>query len=177
MSILGLPTNVDPYGLAYLRFADYNRIYDGDTIYFDIDEGDYRWEIGRGLRVFGIDTPENNPLKKYYVGREAERDNEKWAAKEATARAEALIKAATGKYLIQTIKRPGKKLRDKYGRTLGRIFIPLDGVWLNLAAQLLKENHARPYSGGRKTPWVSLRELQTEDPGPLEVARLLKETA
>lgn len=176
MSILELPINIDPYGLAYIRFAEFNRIYDGDTVYFDIDLGDYRWELGRGLRVFGIDTPEKNPDKKHYVGREEERDNEKWAAQEATERAEALIQAAVGKCLVQTVKRPGKKLRDKYGRTLGRIFIPIDGVWIDLAGQLLEEKHARPYTGGRKTPWVFIREPQQADPTPQEVARLLKET-
>ena len=41
---------------------------------------------------------------------------------------------------------------DPYGRTLGRVFIPIDGAWIDLAAQLLEEKHARPYAGGEEDP-------------------------
>ncbi len=156
-------------------------MYDGDSIRADLDEGDYRWEIQRPLRLFGVDTPELNPKWDHYptLGsnkqiRDREgREKEKKAAREARDRCRVLIEAATNVVLVQTIKLPKRKVRDKYGRTLAKIVIPINDFWLDLSKTLLLEKHARPYDGGRKTKWIFLRELGQEDPTPEEVAAIL----
>ena len=162
------------YGLSYIRFAKDFNVYDGDSIKCSLDEGDHRWEYQRPLRLYGVDTPELAPLwKPHYeidgertVESTAARNFEKAAGREARDRVKALIDAATGLILVQTIKIPGRKIRDKYGRTLARIFVPIGDVWIDVAERLLIENHARPYGGGSKVKWDILRDLLCDDPGP-----------
>ena len=162
------------YDDVYKRFAKDFNVYDGDSIRCDLDEGDYRWELNRPLRLFGVDTPELAPQWKHYEDDEGNRDEEgrtqeKVAAMEARDRCKALIGAATSVVVVQTIKLPGRAVRDKYGRTLAKILIPIGETLLDLSACLLAEKHARPYDGGRKTKWVLLRELGQADLDPSEV--------
>lgn len=166
------------YETVYRRFADFARAYDGDTLYFDVDEGDYRWERGRPLRVFGIDTPELNPAWSFYTDPNGtrlgeDREREKAAAREARDRAIAYCAAATDKIVVQTIKRRGKKVRDKYGRTLARVLIPINSLVLDLGERLLADKHAVSYQGGKKLPWTFPRPIGQEDPTPEEVAAIL----
>ena len=155
------------YHDVYKRFAKNFDVYDADTVKCDIDEGDYRWEYQRPLRVFGIDAPELKPYKRNYKGDEAGRIVEKQAGFKARDRARAYIDAAQGTIVVQTIKLPGEKLRDKYGRTLARIWVPLNGIMVDLAERLLTEGHARPYDGGTKfLKWVQLRPMGAVDPVP-----------
>lgn len=157
------------YVSCYRRFALFERIYDGDTVFLSIDMGDYLWQLERGIRIYGIDTPEIRPR----IGTALQKTREKPAGIEARDRANALLQAAEGPLVVQTIKRPGKKLRDKYGRVLGRILIPISGIVIDLNQRLLVERHARPYMGGKKLPWDPLRELNIQDPTPQEVAASL----
>lgn len=166
---------------TYMRFATNFNVYDGDSVRCDLDEGDYRKEEQRPLRLYGVDTPELVPPWAHYGGDAgkgitaciSERDKEKAAGRKARDRIKALLEAADGVVLVQTIKLPKRKVRDKYGRTLARIFIPIHEVWIDAAQVLLAEGHARPYDGGRKTKWAFLRELEKNDPLPLAVARAL----
>jgi len=157
----------DLYHDAYKRFAKNLSVYDADTVRADIDEGDYRWEYQRPLRVYGIDAPEVRPLRRNYEDDEEGRLLEKAYGFEAKNRARSYVEAAEGIIVIQTIKRPGKKIRDKYGRTLARIWIPINGIMVDLAERLLTEGHARPYDGGTKQKkWTKLRELGLVDAPP-----------
>lgn len=169
------------YGTVYRRFAEFVRAYDGDSITINADLGDKLKFYHRAVRLYGVDTPEKAPKWKGYtdsdgVRLEAERNVEKTAALEALARVEAYVAAADNVLVVQTIKRPGKPLYDKYGRILGRVWVPINGVMLDLSEQLLNELHARPYFGGTKPPWKVLRLAGVADPSPEEVAeRLLEE--
>jgi len=77
------------YRDVYKRFGKNLDVYDADTIRADIDEGDYRWEYQRPLRVYGIDAPELKPYKRNYVDDEAGRVLEKAAGVKARDRAKA----------------------------------------------------------------------------------------
>ena len=168
---------------AYIRYASNFDVYDGDSLRCDCDEGDYRKEEQRPLRLYGIDTPELAPLWDPHYGGQAgkkdpeqvaARDKEKAAGEESRDRVLAYLSAATGTVLVQTIKLPGREVRDKYGRTLSRIFVPVDEVWIDIAGQLIAEGHARPYAGGNKPKWAFLRDPQKTDPSPQAVAAILK---
>jgi endonuclease YncB( thermonuclease family) len=169
---------------AYVRFAKNVSVYDGDSFKADLDEGDHRWEIQRPFRVYGLDTPELAPRWENYedengVRDEAGRDLEKAAAVESKSRVGVFVEARDVDLpiLIQTIKVPGKNVRDKYGRTLARLYIPISGVYVEINKLLLEEKHARPYGGGKKDKWELLRELGQSDPSPVEVAKALSGVA
>ena len=85
-------------------------------------------------------------------------------------RAENYVAAADNVLVLQTIKYPGKSLYDKYGRILGKIWIPVGGVMMDLSERLLAEAHAVPYLGGTKPPWAPIRPLGMSDPFPEAVA-------
>lgn len=164
----------DLYHDVYKRFAQNLDVYDGDSIRADIDEGDYRWEYQRPLRLYGVDAPELAPLRRNYEGDEEGRELEKAYAREARDRAREYIEAAEGPILVQTVKLPGKPVRDKYGRTLARVFVPIGGQMVDLGRRLLGERHARPYDGGTKNAkWVPLRELGKGDPPPDMASKIL----
>lgn len=48
----------DVSDFRYRYDARVREVYDGDTIYVDIDLGLRVWQHGVGLRLFGVDTPE-----------------------------------------------------------------------------------------------------------------------
>lgn len=101
------------------------QVIDGDTIRFD----------GETVRILNIDTPE--------IG-EAGCDAERAAGIVAKHRLEGLL--SSGRV---TLKRgDGPRLRDRYGRTLARVFV--DGR--DVGEQLIAEGLARRWSGKRR-PW------------------------
>ena len=163
-------TEPNLYHDVYKRFAKNFDVYDGDSFKADLDEGSYRWEIQRPFRIFGIDTPELAPLWKYYTRLDdtrmiEQRMTEKATARESRDRVKDYLEAAEGTVVVQTIKRPGKSVRDKYGRTLCRLLVPIGGVLVDVAKRLLGEAHARPYDGGAKGgAWTPLRPLGKSDP-------------
>jgi len=48
----------NPHDPRYVYAAEVVRVYDGDTIYMDIDLGFRMWLREEPLRLWGIDTPE-----------------------------------------------------------------------------------------------------------------------
>lgn len=156
------------YGTVYRRFCEFVRAYDGDSITIDVDLGDRLKFDNRSVRLYGVDTPEKYPNKTNRTPESL--IAEKAAALEALGRVTAYMGAATNLIVVQTIKLPGKSLYDKYGRILGRLWVPINGVMLDLSARLLAENHAKPYLGGTKPPWEAIRALNLPDPTPEEVA-------
>lgn len=104
------------------------RVIDGDTVELRIDLGNRcRWQ--ESFRLYGIDTPETHGETK--------------AAGEAAAgRLRELL--AGGVLTAQTL-RP-----DKFGRTLVKLAVMSNGWPIDVAFQLISENHGVQYFGGKK---------------------------
>jgi micrococcal nuclease len=113
--------------------AKITQVYDGDSITADIDMGFKIFKQGEKLRLMGIDTPELRGSS----------DLEKAKAKEARDHLRTLILDET--VTIRTYK------SDKYGRYLCEVFDE-DGV--NINQHMISRGYARPYTGGKKEPWI-----------------------
>lgn len=107
-------------------------VYDGDTIYLDVDSGRHvHWisrnregELVDGYRLLDIDAPEIRPLVTRKAG---------------TAARDYLMALVLAKsILVQTLQDP-----DNFGRYLVHIWLP-DGTDVNAA--MLASGHAIPYS-------------------------------
>ena len=111
------------------------RVVDGDTIKFEASWLPDPLKKEQSIRVLGVDTPEK--------GHRAQCEKEAKAGEEATK--------FTKKMVAE-----GKKIQikfceaDKYGgRWLGDVIV--DGVAVSEA--LIKNGHARPYFGEKKSSW------------------------
>jgi len=113
----------------YYYNCNLDRVVDGDTIDVDIDLGFNVVLSKRRVRLLGIDTPESRT-----------RD---LAEKALGLKAKERLKELCGEKL--QLMSQGT---DKYGRVLG---IPhtIDGE--DICQILIKEGHAVPYFGGKKT--------------------------
>lgn len=108
-------------------------IYDGDTFRCNLD--DYPPLIGErvGIRIKGIDTPEMRDKRPHI---------------------KALARQAK-QYVVEQL-RSGKVIelrnmtRGKYFRIVADVFI--DGN--SLGDELINKGLAKPYDGGKKTPWL-----------------------
>lgn len=107
-----------------------SHVYDGDTVALDCGAGEIR------ARLMGFNTPET---------RDAECPQERALGDQATARLRALL--AGGGVTI----RQGDGA-DKYGRQLIRIWIGHEDV----AAIMIREKLAEPYSGGHRRDWCNI---------------------
>ena len=118
-------------------FCKVTRVVDGDTIDVNIDLGFNIWHKAR-VRMLGIDTPESRTRNL----------EEKALGLASKARLKEMRKGV--KVKIECAKEKGK-----FGRVLANvIIIDKDGNETNCNDQLCAEGHARPYSGGKKVPWV-----------------------
>jgi micrococcal nuclease len=95
-------------------------------------DGDTFWCDREKIRVMDIDAPETNQAKC---------ESELAAGYEAKARLLMLLR--TGYVGIE------RRGLDKYGRTLGRLFV--DGV--PVADIMIRELLGRPYHGARRKSW------------------------
>ena len=116
------------------------RVIDGDTVELAVDLG-FHVTVTDHFRLQGINTPElhsTNPA-------------ERLAAQAAKA---ALLAILTEKppapYPILYVK-TDKAEGDKYGRWLVQIFVNAKPVSAN--DQMIAEGFAKPYYGGKKTPF------------------------
>jgi len=161
---------VGPFGWLHSSRAKLLRVYDGDSIWVHFDLGHSIKVEDAAVRLYGIDTPEVRPR----LGSDAEKAAEKVAGYEARDRLNALLAARDPEHglVVQTVKKKGKKLRDKYGRVLGKLWVVIDGYEVMINDVLLKECHARPYFGKRKDPWSILRVPGLDDIDPQQAARL-----
>ena len=110
------------------------RVVDGDTI----DVRFYSWEDTirvKRLRLLGVDTPELRPRK----GTAEEKAIEKQAALAALAYVQRIVDKADALYIITDWK------SDSFGRVLAGIEYQDATGTHNLAAELLKSGHAKPY--------------------------------
>ena len=113
------------------------RVVDGDTIDIDIDLGFTTTLSNQRLRLAGIDTPETRT-----------RDLRE---KELGLKAKARLKELLPKnFIIRTTK----DAKGKFGRILAIPFVDDNKLgMINICDQLVKEELARPYEGGRKKSW------------------------
>ena len=127
----------DSGGNVFEYFCKVTRVVDGDTIDVNIDLGFNIWHKAR-VRMLGIDTPESRTRNL----------EEKALGLASKARLKEMLKGV--KVKIECAKEKGK-----FGRVLANvIIIDKDGNEINCNDQLCAEGHARPYSGGKKVPWV-----------------------
>ena len=114
---------------AFIYNCKLDRVIDGDTIDVHIDLGFGVWLYKQRVRLAGIDTPESRTRNR--------------VEKALGLLAKSRLSELCGEQLM--IKSLGK---GKYGRILG-IPYTLDGQ--DICQQLIKENHAVEYWGGKKT--------------------------
>ena len=120
-------------------FCKVERVVDGDTIDVDIDLG-FDIHHSARVRMMGIDTPESRTRNLA----------EKAMGLASKARLKELLK---GKKIIIETSKEGK---GKFGRVLADVIaIDKEGGEINCNQQLVEEGHARPYTGGKKVPWVT----------------------
>ena len=103
------------------------RTIDGDTIEID----------GETIRILNIDTPEI---------RHAQCDAERRLGLVAKQRVSVLLRAGR----IEITRGDGKRMKDKYGRTLA--VVSINGS--DLGRMLIAEGLARPWAG-RRQPWCA----------------------
>ena len=121
----------------YTYNATLDRVVDGDTIDAIIDLG-FDVFVKKRIRFAGINAPESRT-------RDLEEKAKGLAAKD---RVKAIL-AENSKFMLESTE------LGKYGRVLGRIHIDkLDGkeslTQICLNDQLIKENHAMEYWGGKR---------------------------
>lgn len=104
-------------------------VYDGDTITVRLDLG-FKISTEVKLRLVGIDTPELRG------------GTEETKAAARAARDHVRSRVSGVEVRVQTTK------KGKYGRWLGVVWIADDSESLN--DELIRLNHATPYSGGKR---------------------------
>jgi micrococcal nuclease len=114
--------------IMYEYNAKVIRVYDGDTIWADLDLGFGIWMRNQSIRLLGINTPEL-------------RGESKEAGIVSRDRVIELLDSAGNECIIRTSK--GKQT-GKYGRILGEIWIP-DQQTLSVNDILLNEGLAVEY--------------------------------
>lgn len=120
-------------------FCKVDRVVDGDTIDVNIDLGFDIHHFAR-VRMMGIDTPESRTRNLA----------EKALGLASKARLKELLKGK--KVKIET----SKEGKGKFGRVLADVItIDKEGNEINCNQQLVEEGHARPYTGGKKVPWIT----------------------
>jgi micrococcal nuclease len=121
------------------------KVVDGDTVDVDIDLGFGIWKTNERVRIMGIDTPESRTKDKVEkkFGLAAKKRLKELLGKEA------ILKTHQG--------RAGEDARGKFGRVLGDFdIIDSNGVVIgSVAATLVMEGHAVPYTGGSKEDCIA----------------------
>lgn len=110
------------------------RVIDGDTIVFTVDLGFDIYLKSQKMRFAGINTPESRTRNK----------EEKVLGLAAKERVIELLPVGA-KFTFQSLG------FGKFGRTLGIPFYENKSI----CQILIDEGHARPYSGGKRKPWLS----------------------
>ena len=107
--------------------ANIIRVYDGDTVWADLDLGFGIWMRNQAIRLRGINTPEL-------------RGETKEAGIAARDRLKDLLTRAGNKCVIKTVK---DDQTGKYGRILGELLVAGEEISLNQV--LIDEGFAVPY--------------------------------
>ena len=106
-------------------------IIDGDTLDCLIDLG-YDIHLALRLRLHGIDTPESR-----------------------TRRLEEKAMGLRSKAYLRGVLESADEIEyGKYGRVLATVYAIKNGRRTNVNELLVREGHARRYSGGKREPWA-----------------------
>lgn len=116
--------------------AECYRVVDGDTVDLIIDLG-FNMHLHDRVRIIGIDTPETRTKNIL----------EKEAGKAVTEYVRTLLE---GKELVLVSY---EFATGKFGRILGDIFYPINGIYYSLSATLLQSAFAKNYSD-RSDEWT-----------------------
>ena len=144
-----MSNNNDPRNFRYRYDALVREVYDGDTIYADIDLGLNTWRHGIGLRLFGVQTPElRKPTK---AAGQAARD---FVCSALTGLPVESIASWEKKGRRILLPKPAKiflhshgDADGKYGRLLSTVwFYDETGDLVSLNELLLSNGHAKVYS-------------------------------
>ena len=111
------------------------RVIDGDTIDVDADLG-FDVSIKLRLRFAGINTPESRTRNL----------EEKALGKAATAFLKETLESA------DAVEFESHE-RGKFGRVLATRFTVKCGKRTDICKLMIREGHAREYSGGKREPW------------------------
>lgn len=117
----------------YIYKCKLTRVIDGDSIVADIDLG-FNTFTNRHIRLWGINTPEIRT-------RDLEEKKRGFISK---ARVDELMELCNGEFIIES------RGLDKFGRSLGIIWITLEDTEININETLITEGLAVEYFGGKK---------------------------
>lgn len=139
--ILSIATLDNTYPEIYtFNKAKVLSVYDGDTCTI---AAFHRGEITQfRVRIFGIDTAEmrggNNETKE--EGKAAQRYLSNLILNQIV--------------LINVLDKNDPRVQrlDPFGRLLADIMVNFDGCMINVAEEMIKSGHAKPYFGGKKQP-------------------------
>lgn len=135
--------------LLYHYAATFTSVHDGDgTFLCTFDYGRNHFEHNCEVRLGDVDTPElygarNETKELHALHREAGHKVQRFV--------EEMLLHKT--FVIK----PNKDPKGKYGRLLATIYIkPTEAVFgiSTLNALLVKMGYAKPYHGGKKSPWT-----------------------
>jgi len=115
-------------------------VYDGDTVHIQfVFEGKVRRVR---CRLYGIDAPELAISKS-----DLDRDAKKELGLRAKNKLIEILQAANRRYYV--IAEVQKEF-DKYGRILAKLYIVRGNDIVDVSAEMIRTNNAKPYFGGKK---------------------------
>jgi len=129
---------VQPYTFK----AQLDHVWDGDTIWLEIDRGEGWSSVGK-YRLYGVDTPEIRGAS----------DEEEAYGDEATEFVKNLL-LMQSELVVSTYKG-----RSKYD-WLVDIWVKTDTDYKLLSEIIIEAGHGVPYSGGTKMSWVERKKVQ-----------------
>lgn len=115
--------------------AKVNKVIDGDTINVDLDLGFSVVLSNQNVRLLGIDTPESRTTDKV----------EKAFGSLSKEKVKNFIDKCQNRIILQTVLSDSE---EKFGRLLGKIINPNDGLILN--DWLIENHYAVSYNGENK---------------------------
>ena len=118
------------------------KVIDGDTVDICIHLG-FDVITRQRIRLVGIDAPESrtSDMEEKEFGMLSKQQLKNWCI-EASISEDDNIEFE--------LRCHENKMKDKYGRTLGELWIKKDSVWININKWLCDNNFAVPYSGQDK---------------------------
>jgi endonuclease YncB( thermonuclease family) len=125
--------------------ARYRGLWDGDSLYLDVDRGQNLWTLDEKYRLYGVDCPEISRCS----------EEEKTYGLEAKAYVDALLKPLD--YFQMSTHRSGK---GKYDYSAEIWIVSSEHGYIYLPHHLIDVGHAVPYNGGKKLPWETRKAIQ-----------------
>ena len=132
--------NIDA-DLTY-KICALEKVIDGDTVDICIHLG-FDVITRQRIRLFGIDAPESrtSDTQEKIFGNLAKNKLKEWCLKAAISEDDDI------EFELRCSK---NNFKDKYGRTLGELWIKNNNIWINVNKWLCEKNYAVPYNGQNK---------------------------